>query len=56
MKKKNQKIECTVKSCEFNDCDCNECTLNEIKVASNSKNTEEKSDTICDSFISRDGE
>jgi len=50
MKKKNQKIECSVKSCEFNDCDCNECTLNEIKVSSDCKNAEEKSDTICDSY------
>lgn len=56
MKKKNQKIGCTVKSCEFNDCDYNECTLNEIKVASESNNSEEKSDTICDSYKLKDKE
>ena len=56
MKKKNQKIGCTVESCEFNDCDCNACTLNEIKVVSECKNAEEKSDTVCDSYKSKDEE
>ena len=53
MKKKNIKIGCTVNSCEFNDCDCNECTLNQIKISSEIKNVEEKSDTICDSYKSK---
>lgn len=56
MKKKNQKIGCTVKSCEFNDYDCDECTLSEIKVASEYKSAEEKKDTICDSYKLRDEE
>lgn len=53
-KKKNQKINCDVKSCEYNDCSCNECTLKEIEVSCDcgchKSDVEEKSETICGSF------
>ena len=50
----NQKINCSVSSCEFNNCDCNECTLKSIEVSCDcgcqNNNVTEKSETICSSF------
>ena len=55
-KKKNQTIGCNVESCKYNDCDYKQCTLNEIKVSSDCKYAEDKDDTICDSYESKNGE
>ena len=49
-KKQNQKIGCNVNSCKYNNCDSEQCELNEIKIASEHKNAENKTDTICDSY------
>lgn len=52
MKKKNQKIKCSVESCKYNDFDENECQLSVIKVGCGCSCDEPncKDDTICDSF------
>ena len=52
MRKKNQKIKCSVASCKFNNLDYKECQLSVIKVGCgcNCGDPNCKDDTICDSF------
>lgn len=50
MKDSNQKINCDVTSCKYNDSDEELCTLEEIKVSNEDESSEEKKDTICDSY------
>ena len=50
MEDSNQKINCDVTSCKYNDADEELCTLEEIKVSNQKDNSEEKEDTICDSY------
>ena len=50
MKKKNQNINCDVISCKHNK-NNEKCDLDEIKISSDTDtSTEEKDETICDSF------
>ncbi len=48
--KKDQKIECDVKTCKHLDSDNDMCKLNKIKVSCNCEEAKEKDDTICASY------
>lgn len=48
---KSQKINCTVRSCEYNNCNENECTLKQIKVTPTIGNeTKEPDESMCSSY------
>ena len=48
---KNQKINCTVKSCKYNNEKYNECNLEAIKVTPTENTTTKKSDeSMCSSY------
>ncbi len=49
MKKKDQKIGCSVYDCKHCNCEEDSCKLKEIKV-SNCKGSGEKETTMCDSY------
>ena len=55
MQNKNQKIRCTVKSCEYNNCKDRMCELNQIEVQAcpgcNSGNA--KDESMCGSYKTR---
>lgn len=58
MEKENQKINCSVESCDYQDTTEERCTLNEIHVGCNCDNDEakEEEETICRSFKNSESE
>ena len=58
MDDKNQKINCTVESCEFHNCNHNVCELNQIEVqaCSNCSNGTAEDESMCGSYEYKCGE